>query len=105
MIVLVSCLGLIIVIIIIKRSAIIKVMRRGRGMGTIVCGGESFRGQNTRDRQVPLPSTPPLCTVFFPPVTTGNIWGYVLVVVLYIGYDSSGYLLNRLLVVGGIYFL
>ena len=73
-------------------------------MGTIVGGGKSFRRQKTRDR--PPPPTlypPPLGVVFSQQVTTGSVWGYLLLlgicvgvlVVLYIGY---------MLVVGGIYF-
>ena len=96
---------IIVIIIIIKRIAIIKVMRMGRGMGTIIDGGESFSRQETRDRRGLLPSTPPLFVLYFYHKLLLGIWVYYLLVVgVSVGYISRGYLLNRLLVVGGIYF-
>lgn len=73
-------------------------------MGTIVGWGKSFRRQRTRDKWGRLPSTPLSGVVFLPHITTGSIWGCVLVVWGIVLSVSSSYLYIGLLVVGGIYF-
>ena len=61
------------------------------------------KGQETSGGYYPLP--PPLGVVFLPHVTTGGIWGSVLVVWGIVLYVSSIHLSNILLVVGGMFFL
>ena len=78
----------------------------GMMMGTIIGWDESFGRQETRDRWVPLPSTPPLLVLYFYHMLLigwgGSIfvsymvcWYYMLVV--------GTYALD-MIVVGGIYF-